>query len=81
MYEPDCTDDKDVIKLTKKYGYVEGTTLSTDDITAFLKDYSTGKLVNKTEQRTQGNFCFTPTNCVNQTQEAKDARALFDKYW
>lgn len=76
--EPDCTDDNDAWELTEKYGYV---TRSTDDITAFLKDYSTGKLVNKTEQKTQGNFCYTPTNCVNITEEAKEARALFDKYW
>jgi len=78
--EPDCTDDNDAWKLTEKYGYVEST-LSTDDIIEFLKDYSTGKLVNKTELKTQGNFCFTPTNCKNITEEAKEARASFDKYW
>jgi hypothetical protein len=62
----------------KKYGYNAS---DPDDSLEFITNYGTDKLVNTTALNKTGNFCFTPINCVNQTQEAKDAKVLFDKYW
>jgi hypothetical protein len=81
----ECPEDKNFHALMAKYGYSESKygIIDTEDVIMCLDDYISGNLVNKTivNNDTKGNFCFSPTNCITQTEEAKGARALFDRYW
>jgi len=62
----------------KKWGYNAS---DLEDSLEFITKYDTDKLVNKTALNKTGNFCFTPSHCVNVTQQALETKKLFDKYW